>query len=106
MSTQEELSWITDEDCKLQDNAKLIFGDGANREAETVGDIYAAWDGSALAFTQAATDSAITWGVDGAGIDQTWYGDTASASMKWDQSVDDLIFAGAGNISMLDDTFI
>jgi len=106
MSTQEELSWITDEDCKLQDNAKLIFGDGSNREAETIGDIYAAWNGSALAITQAATDSAITWGVDGAGIDQTWYGDTASAYMKWDQSVDDLIFAGAGNISMLDDTFI
>lgn len=34
-------------------------------------------------------------GVDGAGYDVKFFGDTASAYVLWDQSTDDLIFAGA-----------
>jgi len=98
MATRKEIAWITDEDCKLQDNAKLIFGDGANREAESLGDIYVAWDGTDLDVTQATANSAINFGVDGAGIDMKWYGDTASAYMLWDQSADALVFAGAAGI--------
>jgi len=93
-----EISWITDEDCKLQDNAKLIFGDGASTHSEESGDIMVAWDGTRLAVTQEAANSEIRWGVDGAGIDQRWYGDTASAYMLWDQSADALVFAGAAGI--------
>lgn len=95
-----EISWITDEDCKLQDNAKLIIGDGADTNDETVGDIYLAWDGTKLAFTQAAANSGVYWGVDGAGMDQIWYGDTASAYLYWDQSNDMLYTQGAAGMTV------
>lgn len=98
MAKTQEISFITDEDCKLQDNASLIFGDGSNREVESVGDIYVTWDGTDLDVTQGTANSAINFGVDGAGIDMKWFGDTASAYMLWDQSQDALIFAGAAGI--------
>ena len=59
----------------------------------TGNDIGIAWDGTRLNVTQALANSEIRWGVDGAGIDQMWYGDTASTFMTWDQSADSLIFA-------------
>jgi hypothetical protein len=74
----------------LADSSSLVFGDGD--------DILIAWDGTQLNITQAAANSAIFEGVDGAGIDHTFYGDTASAKMLWDQSADTLIFAGAASI--------
>lgn len=64
----------------LADSASLGFGDAQ--------DIAIAWDGTRLNVTQAATNSEIRWGVDGAGIDQRWYGDTASTFALWDQSRD------------------
>jgi len=100
MATRKEIAWITDEDCKLQDNAKLIFGDGADRESETVGDLYMAWDGTDFDITQAGTNSAINIGVDGAGMDFKLFGDTASAYLLWDQSADDLILSGAAGLVM------
>lgn len=57
----------------------------------TGNDIGIAWDGTRLNVTQATPNSEIRWGVDGAGIDQTWYGDTASGYMRFDQSADSLI---------------
>lgn len=69
------------------DSTTIAFGSGD--------DIAASWDGTRFSFTQAATNSEMRYGVDGAGIDQTWYGDTASTSMKWDQSADSLILTGA-----------
>lgn len=66
-----------------QDTEALSFGTGD--------DISIAWDGTRLNVTQATANSEIRWGVDGAGIDQTWYGDTASGYMRWDQSADSLI---------------
>lgn len=77
------------------DSVQLKFGDGQ--------DVTMAWDGTDFDVLQATPNSSIKWGIDGAGIDQVWYGDTASQSMTWDQSVDDLLFtslvgiAGAGS---------
>lgn len=73
-----------------QDNVGVALGTGS--------DIVATWDGTDLNITQATVNSSIKWGVDGAGIDQVWYGDTASNSMTWDQSADDLIFTVAAGI--------
>lgn len=73
-----------------QDNVGIALGTGS--------DIVATWDGTDLDITQATADSSIKWGVDGAGMDQVWYGDTASNSMTWDQSADDLIFTVAAGI--------
>jgi hypothetical protein len=68
----------------LADGASLAFGD-AN-------DITMTWDGTRFVVDQAIADSEIRWGVDGAGIDQIWYGDTAGSNMTWDQTADSLIF--------------
>lgn len=76
---------------RTADSVKLAFGDGD--------DITVAWDGTDLDVLQAATNSSIKWGIDGAGIDQVWYGDTASTNMTWDQSADSLIFTGTAYIS-------
>lgn len=54
----------------------------------TGNDIGVSWDGTRLNVTQAAVNSEIRWGVDGAGIDQMFYGDTASTYATWDQSRD------------------
>lgn len=78
----------------FNDNAALSFGTGAG----AAGDISLSWDGTRLNVTQLNTNSEIRWGVDGAGIDQRWYGDTASAYALWDQSADTLIFGGVAGI--------
>jgi len=76
---------------RLADSVKLAFGDGD--------DITVAWDGTDLDVLQAAANSSIKWGVDGAGIDQVFYGDTASTNMTWDQSADSLIFTGVAYVT-------
>lgn len=73
----------------------LSFLDSMGVKLGTGQDIVIAWDGTRLNVTQAAPNSEIRWGVDAAGIDQIWYGDTASTTMSWDQSADSLIFTGA-----------
>jgi hypothetical protein len=75
---------------KLADSVALAFGTGD--------DITIAWDGTDLDVLQAAANSSIKWGIDGAGIDQVYYGDTASTDMTWDQSADSLIFTGQAYI--------
>lgn len=75
------------------DNQGVKFGTGT--------DITVAWDASKLAITQAAPNSAIDMGVDGAGIDVIFRGDTAGAAMTWDQSVDKLIFTGQAAVQGL-----
>ena len=55
------------------------------------------------AFTGACTwTNTITVGSDGTGYDVKFFGDTAGAYMLWDQSVDDLILAGAARIVIPD----
>lgn len=88
-----DLLWDQSADALLfADNAKLAIGTGA--------DIVFAWDATRLNVTQATVNSEIRWGIDGAGIDQMWYGDTASAYMQWDQSADKLILGGVAKIQL------
>ena len=82
---------------RLADNAKIGFGSGSGINA----DIDFKWDASKLAVTQLATNSAVHWGVDGAGIDHVFYGDTASAKLTWDQSADKLLVAGVASVQGL-----
>lgn len=72
----------------------VSFGDSNQLRFGTGNDITIAWDGTDLDVLQATANSSIKWGVDGAGIDQVLYGDTASTSLTWDQSADSLIFTG------------
>ena len=72
------------------DNTALNIGDG--------NDITLTWDGTRLNVAQTLANSEIRWGVDGAGIDQRWYGDTASAYALWDQSADTLVFGGVAGV--------
>ena len=71
---------------ELADNSELRFGDAD--------DLVAKWDGTSLKVTQAAPNSAIQLGVDGAGIDLILMGDTAGATLTWDQSADAQVYAG------------
>jgi hypothetical protein len=64
------------------------------------GDITASWNGTKLLSAQAAANSAIDFGVDGAGIDLVLYGDTASAAVTWDQSADSLILSGVAKLKL------
>lgn len=78
---------------QASDNIGVGIGDGD--------DIVLTWDATRLNVTQATANSEIRWGVDGAGIDQRWYGDTASAYALWDQSADQLILGGVATMSGL-----
>lgn len=84
-------SVLTGSNVILADSCPLYIGTGA----AGVGDIAWSWDGTRCNVTQLTADSEIRWGIDGAGIDQRWYGDTASAFMLWDQSQDARIMGGA-----------
>jgi hypothetical protein len=87
------MSWDQSADSLIfTDSAKIVFGTGS--------DITVLWDGTDLVVSQAAPNSAVKWGLDGAGIDHVFYGDTASASMTWDQSADKLVFAGVAKIQL------
>jgi hypothetical protein len=93
-----DMTWDQSNDQLLfNDNAKLAIGTGAG----AAGDICLSWDGTRFSFTQLTANSEMRYGVDGAGIDQMWYGDTASAYMNWDQSADALVFAGGAGITGL-----
>ena len=71
----------------------LIFGDSAKVVFGTGSDITILWDGTDLLVSQALANSAIKWGVSGAGIKHVFYGDTATLDMTWDQANDQLLFA-------------
>ncbi len=93
-----DLQWDQSNDQLLAlDNTKISIGTGAG----AAGDISFSWDATRLNITQLNTNSEIRYGVDGAGIDQMWFGDTASAFMNWDQSADQLIFGGVASVSGL-----
>ena len=51
-------------------------------------------------------DGAVTVGVDDTGYDVKFFGDTASAYMQWDASVDDLILGGAARVVVPDGQLI
>lgn len=62
-------------------------------------DVTVTWDGTDLVWAQAAPNSVVKWGVDGAGFDHIFYGDTASTNMTWDQSANALILNGAAPLT-------
>lgn len=84
--------WFSTGTLRAWDSATVAFGNDS--------DIALSWDGTRLNVTQATADSEIRWGVDGAGIDQRWYGDTASTSLQWDQSADKLVLNGVAKIQL------
>ena len=51
-------------------------------------------------------DNTVTVGVDDTGYDVKFFGDTASAYMLWDTSVDDLILAGAARLVVPDGNLV
>lgn len=73
---------------RAQDSVKIGWGSGAG----TTPDIHVSWNGTKLLVDQLTPNSAIDWGVSGAGIDMVFYGDTATRNMTWDQSADSLLF--------------
>ncbi len=92
------LTWDQSNDQLLfNDNAVLAIGTGAGAK----GDIQFSWDATKMLVAQLTANSAIEWGVDGAGIDMKFYGDTASAYCLWDQSADQLILGGVATVSGL-----
>ena len=100
MAQTEQIAFLASEDCKLNDGCKLYFGTATSPDVPSSGDISFEWDGTDFDILQLTANSSFKWGVDGAGMDQVWYGDTASANMTWDQSADDLIFSGAAGLVM------
>jgi hypothetical protein len=60
------------------------------------------WDGGDLIFTKrySAVNPQIEFGVNDNGLDCVWYGATASAYMLWDESADNLLFAGGAGFSL------
>ena len=74
------------------DSFVLAFGTGK--------DIGITWDSAKLVVSQAAPNSAIHFGLDGAGIDINLFGDTASAAVTWDQSADALVFSGVAKLKL------
>jgi hypothetical protein len=77
-------------DLRLLDADILSFGDAD--------DLTMVWDATQFVINAAGANSAIHLGVDGAGLDFKFFGDTASAHMLWDQSADALVFAGAAYV--------
>ena len=77
---------------QLSDNTRIYFGDGQ--------DIGILWDATRLTVAQSNPNSEIRWGVDGAGIDQMFYTDTAGAYFQIDQSADKLILGGVAKIQL------
>lgn len=53
-----------------------------------------------------AGSGSVAVGINGAGLDWTTYGDTASAKYWWDTDVDQLVFEGAAEITLQDDVEI
>ena len=95
------LSWAAAQISLANDgNNRIVTGTGSaslNAEANLT------FDGSTLTNAGATQlNSTLTVGADDQGYDIIFYGDTASANMTWDTSVDDLILNGAARIVIPD----
>jgi len=93
---------LTSYPLQVTDGTSIGFGTGAGG-GTFLGDILVSYDGAGvLAWTQGASGiGSITYGVDGKGIDQTWYGETASSAWTFDQDTDRL-YATASHLHMGD----
>jgi len=105
MATRKEIAWITDEDCKLQDNAKLIIGDGSDREGETTGDAYLYWDGTNIVLDCETDDSVFAWGDGTTSWDQKWYGANANTFLYLDASAS-LVYTTGMDVQFKDNDYL
>lgn len=89
----DDIHWDASADTlRIADTLIVGFGTGASSDYD-IGLAYAA--ANTLSWTQkVAGTGSILKGVDGKGIDETWYAETASDYMKWDQD-------GASNLGAL-----
>ncbi len=72
--------YFTNANLALDDDSSLYLG-----SALGTGDFVVTGASDVLTFKQVVEDTgAVTWGVDANGMDVTWYGEEASAYMKWD----------------------
>ena len=95
--------WLDSADIALGQTDYILFGDTMGTGDFSLGTTA----NNVLSFSQiVAGTGSVLWGVNGAGLDNTWYGDTASANFMWDTDVDQLVFAGATEITLNDDVEI
>jgi len=91
-------------DIALGDGDLILFGDALG-----TGDLALSSTSAVLSFTQISIGTGtMAYGADGNGIDQTWYSDTESDYMKWDQdgSTNGALIFEDSIIHMMDDTTI
>ena len=85
----------------IADGDGVLINDGGTMRMTTVETLATYLEGEMNAFSLATTFSnTITVGVDDTGYDVKFFGDTASAYMLWDTSVDDLILSGAAGLNV------
>jgi hypothetical protein len=82
----------------LGDSDPILLGDTIG-----TGDFKISDESDVLTFAQIVADTGtVAWGADNAGIDQLWYGESASAYMKYDAtSADQLILVGVDSSGTL-----
>ena len=80
---------IIDGDLRISDDRFLHFGTGEDVSLE-----YDENGGDTLIVTGASWQ----WGVDGTGVDVTWYGATSGSYLQWDESADQLLLVGGVNL--------
>ncbi len=84
MTVRHDIAIHTEIDCKWDDDAKIVLGEGANKADPEVGDAYLYWDGSKVVFEPESDNTVFAWG------DQT---------NNWDHQ---FFFANAGDYLYLD----
>ena len=103
---RERISVRMSKDGGALDNVKFGWGN----EPDDM-DFYGLWDGTRMTMRMKTANSEVRWGIDGAGMDQRFFGDTVGSFMLIDQSLDLLVLsddwelafgdkAGNGDVSM------
>lgn len=89
---------LEDSPLALGDGTKILFGDTL-----ATGDFSLSDESDVLTFAQIVTDTGtMAYGADGNGIDQTWYGESTNAYLKWDATgKDQLVLTGVDSSGTL-----
>lgn len=85
---------------QIDDAASLVFGAGSDVTGDMSFEYVGGTNTLSVLQTVSGTGS-VAYGVDGKGIDQTWYGETASSAWTFDQDTDRL-YAAASHLHMGD----
>ena len=78
------------------DNVATGWGTGATGTP----DISVVWNGTNLVVSQLTANSNILWGASGAGINHTFYGDTAGYDAQWDQTNNQMLFKDNAKLTL------